>query len=347
MVEVKKHGILLSKTKLGFENEGVMNPAVIQDSNGIHLFYRAISKGNYSTIGYCKLDTPTTVEYRLDVPILFPQFEYEIKGVEDPRIVKIEGLFYLTYTAYDGVNAMGALATSSDLKQWKKLGLIVPEMTYDSFMRLAESRGKIHEKYFRFNKLGRSKQRNGKDVFVWDKNVVFFPRKIQDKIYFLHRVKPEIQIVGIKDLAALTKEFWCDYFMHLEDHIVLSPKYDHELSYIGGGCPPIETEQGWLVIYHGVHDTIQGYVYTACAALLELDNPNREIARLPYALFQPEMEWELKGEVNNVCFPSGTLVSGDTLYIYYGAADSHIATASLTLSSLLNELLENKIDYDN
>ncbi len=347
MIEVKKEGILLSKTILGFENEGVLNPAVVRDQNGIHLFYRAVSKGNYSTIGYCRLGCPTSVKYRQDTPILFPQFEYETKGVEDPRIVKIEDIYYLTYTAYDGVNALGALATSNDLRHWHKFGLVVPEITYDVFRHLAESKGKIHEKYFRFNKLGRSKQNNGKNVFVWDKNVVFFPRKIQGKIHFLHRVKPEIQIVSINTLEELTKEFWCNYFLHLEDHIVLSPKYDHELSYIGGGCPPIETNQGWLVIYHGVHDTITGYVYTACAALLDLDDPCREIARLPYALFKPDMEWELKGEVNNVCFPSGALVVEDTLYIYYGAADSQIASASLSLSSLLKELLLNKVRHEN
>jgi predicted GH43/DUF377 family glycosyl hydrolase len=120
---------------------------------------------------------------------------------------------------------------------------------------------------------------------------------------------------------------------------VLSPKHEHEISYIGGGCPPIETAHGWLLIYHSVHDTLKGYVYCACAALLDLDNPQKELARLPYALFKPEHEWELKGEVNNVCFPTGTILNEDILYIYYGAADEQIACASLSISELLNELL--------
>jgi predicted GH43/DUF377 family glycosyl hydrolase len=88
-----------------------------------------------------------------------------------------------------------------------------------------------------------------------------------------------------------------------------------------------------------VHDTIKGYVYSACAALLDLENPQKEIARLPYALFKPEHDWELKGEVNNVCFPTGVYVAEDTLYIYYGAADEQIACASVSLSALLKELL--------
>lgn len=126
--------------------------------------------------------------------------------------------------------------------------------------------------------------------------------------------------------------------MDFENNIALAPEYEHEISYIGGGCPPIETEHGWLVIYHGVHDTAEGYSYAACAALMDLDDPLREIARLPYPLFQPEEEWELKGEGNNVCFPTGAALFDDTLYIYYGAADERIACASVSLSELLVEL---------
>jgi predicted GH43/DUF377 family glycosyl hydrolase len=120
----------------------------------------------------------------------------------------------------------------------------------------------------------------------------------------------------------------------------MDPLYKHESKYIGGGCPPIETEHGWLVIYHGVANGPHGgNVYSACAALLKLDDPSIEIARLPYALFTPEYDWELNGIVNNVVFPTGTSLFGDTLYIYYGAADEQIACASLSLSELVNELL--------
>jgi predicted GH43/DUF377 family glycosyl hydrolase len=74
-----------------------------------------------------------------------------------------------------------------------------------------------------------------------------------------------------------------------------------------------------------------------------LENPQKEIARLPYPLFFPEKEWELKGEVNNVCFPTGTVLIEDTLYIYYGAADERIAVASLNIEELLIELALNKM----
>jgi predicted GH43/DUF377 family glycosyl hydrolase len=342
MIEVKKEGVLLRKTKLDFESEGVLNPAVISDGDRIHVFYRAVSAGNYSTIGYCKLNGPMTIEERWEKPLLCREYGYESHGIEDPRIAKIDDLYYLSYTAYDGVNALGALAVSKDLKHFNKLGLIVPRISYDTFSHLAETNGTINEKYVRYNIHGGIHKDAGKDVFVWDKNVIFFPRRINGKLCFLHRVRPDIQIVAVNNLQELTHEFWQHYFLHFDEGIVLTPKHKHEVSYIGGGCPPIETEHGWLLIYHGVHDTINGYVYSACAALLDLQNPQKEIARLPYALFKPEYDWELAGEVNNVCFPTGTVSSGDTLYIYYGAADEQIACASVSISGLLRELLNNK-----
>ena len=345
-LEVKKEGIILQKSGLGFEVEGVLNPGVIHYGDFIHIFYRAVGKGNYSTIGYCKMKTPFEVAERLDYPIIFPQFDYEIHGVEDPRIVKIDDLFYISYCAYDGVNALGALATSSDLINWEKKGVIVPQIGYNEFIRLAQIKGKINEKYLRYNEHERIKEKKGKKVLVWDKNVVFFPRRIHGKLHFLHRIKPDIQIVCVNNLDELTTEYWQNYFLHLEEHIVLSPKHKHEISYIGGGCPPIETSAGWLIIYHGVYDTVKGYVYCACAALLDINNPQKLISRLPYALFKPDHEWELTGEVNNVCFPTGAIVIDDTLYIYYGAADEQIACATVKLSELLNELISNTTHHD-
>jgi predicted GH43/DUF377 family glycosyl hydrolase len=341
MLKVKKEGILLHKTTLGFENEGVLNPTTIREGDHVHMFYRAVSTGNYSSIGYCTLSGALEVESRLDVPLLFPQFQYESHGIEDPRITKIGELYYLTYTAYDGVNALGALATSKDLQHFEKHGIIVPQVTYNEFKHLAEVKGAINEKYGRYNDRDYLHTQPGKPFLMWDKNVIFFPRRIHGKLYFMHRIKPDIQIAAVEDLHELTKDYWEHYFIHLAENIALMPRYEHEVSYIGGGCPPIETAAGWLLIYHGVHDTTKGYVYSACAALMDLDNPRKEIARLPYPLFKPEFEWELKGEINNVCFPTGTALFDDTLYIYYGAADERIATASLSLSALLAELLLN------
>ncbi|MCU0443220.1 MAG: pesticidal protein Cry7Aa [Bacteroidia bacterium] len=338
MITVVKRGIVLSRTQNGFECEGVLNPAILQIGNTVHLFYRAVAKGNYSTIGYCRLEGPLTLVERLDEPLLYPQRDFESQGMEDPRIVKLDDTYFLSYTAFDGINALGALATSTNLKHFLKVGLIVPTIQYNKFKRFAESKQPLNEKYIRYNKRDNILTKRNKLVFLWIKNVVFFPRKIGNEIYFLIRIKPDIQLVKVADLSVLTQSFWEHYLYHLSDNIAISPVYAHEVSYIGAGCPPIETEKGWLVIYHGVFDSPNGYIYTACAALLDLDNPLQVIARLAYPLFVPELDYELTGHVNNVCFPTGTSIFEDTLYIYYGAADNQIACASVSLNDLLDEL---------
>ena len=347
MIQVKKEGVILEKTIIPFENEGVLNPAAIKEGDFVHLFYRAVRKGNHSSIGYCKLEGPLLVVDRNKTPLLFPEFEYESHGMEDPRIVKIEDTYYLTYTGFDGINALGCLAISKDLIHFEKKGIIVPQISFEKFNSLAGMDVPLNEKYFRYNRHNVELEKHPKKSLLWDKNVIFFPRKINGKFFLLHRIKPEIQIlVGIEDLNDLTELFYDDYMAHFNDHVVLTSKFDHEISYVGGGCPPIETDQGWLIVYHGVKDGLDGYVYSACAALLDLEDPRKEIARLPYPLFKPELEWELKGEVNNVCFPSGAVVVNDTLYIYYGAADERIACASVSFSGLINELLLNKLHDD-
>lgn len=346
MIHVKKEGVVIGPRALGFEVEGVLNPAIIAEGEVVHIFYRAVAKGNYSSIGYCKLYGPLVVAERYDTPVIFPQSDYESHGVEDARIVKIDDLYYLSYTAYDGVNALGALATSTDLKVFKKVGLITPAVSYKTFKRLAESSSPLNERYTRYNKRESIKVKHNKEVFVWIKNVVFFPRRINGKLFFMIRIKPDIQLVSVFALEELTTEFWDDYFLHLHEAVLMEPVHPHEISYIGAGCPPIETEQGWLMIYHGVHDTPIGYVYTTCAALLDLDDPSKEIARLPYPLFTPEHDYEIRGEVNNVCFATGTFLKEDLLYIYYGAADTKIACASVSLTGLIDELLLNKNNYE-
>jgi len=343
MIKIRKEGIILSETELHFENEGVLNPAIFQEGDTVHVFYRAVRKGNYSTIGYARLEGPLNVVERKKEPLIIPSTENEIHGIEDPRIVKIDNFYYLTYCAYSGTNALGSLATSTDLIEFKKHGIIVPQVTFDEFSLLTEYGGHLNEKYKRFHIELNLKKDQINELLLWDKNLIFFPKKINGKYTFLHRIKPDIQIAAVKNISELTKEFWKDYLLHFKEHVVMHSKHEHEIGYIGGGCPPIETKAGWLIIYHGVHDTAEGYIYNACAALLDLEDPSEEIARLPYALFKPEFQWELSGYVNNVVFPTGTSLFDGRLYIYYGAADKRIAAASVNLEELIDELLKNKI----
>ncbi len=343
MIQIRKEGILLEKTELSFENDSVLNPAIMQEGNTIHMLYRAVRKGNYSTIGYCKLDGPLELVQRDNTPLLIPFTDAASKGIEDPRIVKIDGTYYITYTAYNGINALGALVTSTDLINFERQGIIVPKITFDEFKRLAECNNLVNPKYFRHVRHFEHKE----NVFLWDKDVIFFPRRINGKLAFLHRIRPGIQLVLIDDLQNLTKQFWNNYFLHFNEHIILDPVgKKFESGFIGGGCPPIETESGWLLIYHGVFDTSKGYVYSAAAALLDIDDPTKVIARLKEPLFAPELEYEKNGVVANVVFPTGTALFGDRLYIYYGAADLCIACVSLSLKELLQELSLNTIHYE-
>jgi predicted GH43/DUF377 family glycosyl hydrolase len=343
MLKIKREGLLLEKTDLEFETEGVYNPGVYPDGNVIYLFYRAVRAGNRSSIGYCLLDDPLKVTYRAEYPVIIPENKYESQGVEDPRIVKIDDLYYFTYTAYDGINAQGALALSPDLQHFEKQGIIVPKVTYSEFLLMAEANKDLDSKYYRNQAFYLKPGIPPETILLWDKNVVFFPRKIDGNLVFLHRIRPGIQIVKIKDLNDLTEEFWSNYLQNLHQHIVMDPVYPYERQYIGAGCPPIETAYGWLLIYHTGELSSSGYYYSASAALLDSDDPAKLISRLPYSLFEPEVEYEIAGAVNNVVFPTGTTFYDGTLFIYYGAAHERIAVVSVSLADLLNELLKYKV----
>ena len=83
MIQITKEGILLKKTKLSFENDSVLNPAIMQEGNIVHMLYRAVRSGNYSTIGYAKFEGPLKIVQRNNTPLLIPFSDEESKGVED------------------------------------------------------------------------------------------------------------------------------------------------------------------------------------------------------------------------------------------------------------------------
>lgn len=109
---------------------------------------------------------------------------------------------------------------------------------------------------------------------------------------------------------------------------------------VGLCCPPIETERGWLLLYHGVRMNAAGCLYRMGAALMDLSNPERCLLRGDEWLFSPEALYEVQGDVGNVVFPCGftVLPDGDTLRLYYGAADTCIALASASLRGILKWL---------
>ena len=354
-MKVKKE-LFLKPTENKWESRAVLNPTVIKERNIEHMLYRAVAKNKISSIGYAKI-TREGIE-RFKKPIIVPEKKYEKKGIEDPRITKIGKKYYLLYTAFDGKNVRIAYAISENLKDWKKNGIISPNIPASETRELVKIK-KYRDKW-------KNQEISGSKVCLWDKDAVLFPEKIGGKFIMLHRFFPDIQIVKFKDFSELKKnDFWRDYTKNLsegDDKISLFRRYSWESEHIGAGAVPIKTKYGWLLIYHGVelikekfsaHNKIMykinGYfhklrnkrlplVYHAGAALLDLKKPETEITRLKKPLFSPKEPWEKLGDVNNVVFPEGAIVDKDKLKIYYGCADKRIGLAELNFTELINEL---------
>lgn len=336
-VKIKKLGLILKPTDNIFEQKAVLNPAIYQDGKTVHMFYRAVDELHSSTIGYAKLDGPTKIVERWNKPFMKRERAYESKGIEDPRITKIGKIFYMTYVAHDAKNAVTAYAEGTNLFNLKKRGIISPKLTYDEVGKLLQPQH-LKDRYFLFESY--YEELSGKDVLLWEKDIFFFPRKVKGNYVMIHRVLPDIQAVYFKDFKQLkSKIFWRKYMKKLADHVVLENRYWYESRNIGGGTPPIEVPEGWLIIYHAVEELNRARIYHAAAALLDKKNPTKVIGRLDHPLFSPETAWETKGYVNNVVFPTGTTQFGKYLYIYYGAADSSIAVARVPLRQLIKKLL--------
>tara|TARA_Y100000310_G_scaffold343641_1_gene452237 strand:- start:633 stop:1673 length:1041 start_codon:yes stop_codon:yes gene_type:complete len=337
MVTVKREGVILRPTKQKFESKGVFNPACIRKGKFVHMYYRAWDKDDHSTVGYCKLDGPLKVVERKKKPVMVGEGIYE-RDIEDPRIVYLGGTYYMTYIAYDGRNVRIAYATSKDLKKFTKKGIISPKISYSQADSLfSQCRKKLKDRYFLFSSY--YEKGETKDSILWDKDAFLFPKKIKGKYALVHRILPDIQVIYFKSFKELSStKYWENYLKRLSDYIVLESKHWFETRNVGGGCPPIETDKGWLLIYHAVDDMDSGRTYRAGAALLDKKDPTKVIGHLHEPLLSPEESWEKKGNVDNVVFPTGAVVFGKRLYIYYGAADTVIAAASVNLQELLDEL---------
>ena len=341
MIRVTRHGPILRTTKLDFENQSVFNPGVYQEGDQVHIIYRALNRDFVSTFGYAQLDGPLTVVKRWKKPIYYPQLRYEKKGIEDPRITKIGDTFYVIYVAHDGFHALIAYMYGKSLFRLKRGGIISTTMMYRDAVKLFEG-AKLKDDYWFFASY--YEKFAGKNVKVWEKDGVLFPEKIRGRFALLHRVLPDIQMARFKDFPELKKNtYWLDQIKNINKYVVLEGRHGWEARHVGAGAPPVKTDKGWLIIYHGVEPRNRGRIYYAGAALLDLKNPAKMIARLPYPLIVPKKYNERNGHVHNVVFPTGTSLFKGRLYIYYGSADSRISVASVKLDSLLKELMKNKV----
>jgi predicted GH43/DUF377 family glycosyl hydrolase len=340
MIKVRREGLILEPTEREFENKSVLNPGIYQDGKTVHLIYRAINKKFISTLGYARLDGPVKVADRWKKPFMTPKFRYEKRGIEDPRLTKIGDTFYLIYVVHDGKNALIAYSYGKDLFNLKRGGIISPMLPYSKAGKLFKY-SRLKDDYYFFESF--YQRYGGKNIKIWNKDGFVFPEKINGKFAMIHRILPDMQVVFFEEFKQLKDEyFWIDYIMNLSKYVMLEGVHGFENRHVGGGAPPIKTKHGWLVIYHGTEEENRCRVYRAGAALFDLADPRKLIARLPYPLISPEEDYELHGHVSHVVFPTGTSVFHGRLYIYYGAADSFVAAASVGLESLVNELLKHK-----
>ena len=168
-----------------------------------------------------------------------------------------------------------------------------------------------------------------------DKDAALLPRRIGGRWALLHR--------PVLEQGAHIWVSYSDDLSHWQDRtVVLEARQGGwwDARKIGLSPPPIETPEGWLLIYHGVRTTCAGCIYRLGLALLDLDNPERCLLRSDRWVFGPETDYELMGDVGNVVFPCGYTIApdGDTINLYYGAADTCMALATGSLRALLASL---------
>jgi predicted GH43/DUF377 family glycosyl hydrolase len=299
LTRFKANPILTPREDQGWEADGVFNPGAVGAGDVIHLLYRAVDANRVSRLGYARTANGTDFTFRSSNPVLEPSAEWEEFGCEDPRITPIDDAFFVTYTAFSRRGPRIALASTKNFTDFEKHGLVGPDLD--------------------------------------DKDCVLFPERVHGKVVMLHRLDSKIQIAYFDSLAALadSQEFWSEYLTHVNAFEVISPKYSWEEWKVGVGPPPIRTDRGWLVLYHGVD--VQR-VYHVGAALLDLDEPTKILARTSEPILEPEMEFEKRGIVPNVVFPAGAVILDGDLLTFYGGADRVSCVAKTPIDDFLDEL---------
>lgn len=242
-------------------------------------------------------------DWRIDSkPALAPDPEHhpeELWGIEDPRITYLEELGEWGVT-YTAFSEAGPLVS------------------------LALTSDFLH---FR---------RQGSIMPPEDKDAALFPIRIKDRWALIHRPMPAGQ--------AFRPNIWISFspdLKHWGDHRMLLPAREGgwwDAKKVGIGPPPIKTEEGWLLLYHGVRGTVAGDIYRLGLALLDLEDPRRVIRRSEEWVFGPSEKYEREGDVAYVVFPCGWTLERGQLRLYYGASDMVICLATADLSEVLEWL---------
>lgn len=304
-----------------WESTATFNPTAFEHDGKVHVLYRAVGVGDISTIGYAKSHDgynlvdrnfkPIFVHknYSRDIgqPIFYNSGGGGNGGAEDPRITKIDGKLYMTYTAFDGWGSVRIGLTSISLEDflnkkwnWKNPVLISPP-------------GEVH------------------------KNWVIFPEKIKGKYAILHSLSPEILIDYVRDMNLFDGNTFINS-VH-QDH----PKWKtREKGMRGVGGAPIKTKYGWLVFYHAM-EPHEYHRYKIWAMLLDLKDPTKILYRSKAPILEPDMFYENEGHKAGVIYSCGAVVKDDELFLYYGGADMVSCVATADLKLFLKELISTGI----
>jgi predicted GH43/DUF377 family glycosyl hydrolase len=220
-------------------------------------------------------------------------------GIEDPRITRVGDEYFIVYTGYSMSGPLVCLAVTRDFVHFDRRGVLLPPE---------------------------------------DKDAALFPTLFAGRWAMIHRPSP-----AMAGLGAHVWLSWSPDLRHWGDARVILPARRGgwwDANKVGLGPPPLLTERGWLVCYHGVKVTASGSVYRLGLALLERDRPDVLIERGDEWVFGPQAPYERAGDVPDVVFPCGWILrdDGDTLDMYYGAADSFVALASASLRQLIDHL---------
>lgn len=300
--------VVLEPRDIWWEVNGVFNPAAIEIGGKVHLLYRAVGKDHISRFGLAIAEDGETFT-RFDLPVFEgdPKSMYERLGVEDPRAHLIGRDIFITYCAvsvYPAGQQSGLRSLAGVQGE--------PWRVRVSALKTRDCR--------KFERLG---------VMINDidsKDAVIIPKKYLGNYWLIHRIDPGIYISRSRNLK--------NWQGNLE---IMAPKEPWEEFKIGAAAPPIETERGWLLPYHGV--SLSGK-YSVGAALLAKENPAIVLKRTKEPFMEPHFAWETRGNVSNVIFPTGYILRPGSLYLYYGAADRVVGLAKISLQSILSTLDE-------
>lgn len=324
--------ILSPNEKNSWESLVTCNPAAWYENGTFYMLYRAAGNDaeHYIHLGLATSKDGFHFTRHSDEPVLSPTpGGYDEGCIEDPRLIKLGNLYYLTY-AYRPF-APGRYWESPELKKnccYLPLDDYAPQGLRWNLSHTALA---VSTDLTKFKKLGRITPYD-----IDNRDVILFPEKINGKYVRLER---PMEYVGEK-YGCEFPSIWINYSDNMVDwgepKLLMTGKFDWECKKLGGSTPPLKTKDGWLVIYHGV-GVVDGF-YRVGAVLLDLENPEKITARLKDYLMEPEHDYEMGGFYDGCVFPTGNVIVDDTLYVYYGGADRFCAVATCSVSELLEEL---------